>query len=331
MNVVSENRRMIVNTDIHIPSRRSSQRRRTQVPNEEMNNASHRSVRATRRSSRGQAADALIANPSLAALHAFISPMAGSASVRVEEDISETFRFPAGSAERMYSSGSSNDCLIHSFLTVVCPHFRSLSQADKVSVASRVRRTILPAIALRNPHGFRPAADLARFRRDCAGRDFLSDADAKIIANFFGVNLLMLEPDRAGFPITATLIEPVPHGTTFVIYGSGVHFSGVRIGGNYTYAYGDAVAKVAEITGLRGVGADGCEFARGAKVTHEDVVYTVIDLKRNNESCVSYTITSAVGSALDRLIALAASRDIVVGDAAPGVIKIVPAGSVRAA
>jgi hypothetical protein len=44
----------------------------------------------------------------------------------------------------MYSSGNSNDCLIHSFLTVYCPNFRRLSMKDKNVVAHNFRIYVYP-------------------------------------------------------------------------------------------------------------------------------------------------------------------------------------------
>jgi len=201
-------------------------------------------------------------------------------------------------AYRMFSSGSNCDCLVHSFLTVTCSNFRSLPQTSKNEFASIFRRQMLPRLVNRYPVSEKTLAQIAKFIRDVEhSSGFLADTDTSVIAKLFDINILLIEPARQGNPLTAALVQPRndSRSNPYVIYGSGVHFEGVRLAdGTWQRNYDVSVQNVRRITNVkRGNAEVGCIHEVGTSVMYMGEPYRVIGRTFDGEqNCKDYVLTT---------------------------------------
>ena len=212
-------------------------------------------------------------------------------------------KFGMPGAYRMYSSGSNCDCLVHSFLTVTCPNFRSLTQPSKNEFASIFRRQMLPRLVTRYPVSGKPPVEIARFKRNLQKTPtplddgYLADSDISIIAQLFDVSILSIEPARRGYPLLASLIEPRKdiRSNPYVIYGSGAHFEGVQLAdGTWQRSYDESVQNVRRIINAgRANAAIGCIYEVGTSVMFEGNVFRVIGRTFDNkQNCATYVLTN---------------------------------------
>ena len=154
---------------------------------------------------------------------------------------------------RKQALGRSNDCLIHSFLTVTCENFRKLTVDKKIGFADQFRRVLLP-ILIDMPLESRTPANLGKLRprgkpellegykREAVGRDKLSDAFLGILCESYGVRCLLIQTehvdrqdDKSG---PKYLVQPPAAydngfgSNAYVIVNNvGAHFEGVMISG----------------------------------------------------------------------------------------------------
>ena len=143
-------------------------------------------------------------------------------------------------AYRMHSSSNYYDCLIHSFLNVTCPNFRKLSQKNKDNFADLFRRIILPKIIKSKYLGANEIIinTINIFIADCKRyKHFLSDSDCQLIAKFYDVVIVLIEPPRQddyGRVLEVGNLVRIPDDTnTYFIYGSGIHFEGISFNTEY--------------------------------------------------------------------------------------------------
>jgi len=180
---------------------------------------------------------------------------------------------------RMQSSGSSNDCLIHSFLTALCGPFRRLKLEDKKEVASTLRRKVLPVLI--------PSRE-----KSLKGRSFLEEGDISPIKDLFKVNVLMLQSEREDedmgireLPRSAFFTRSGKDPVIVLFNNDNIHFESVKIGDFYRIPYKAAERISAE-----------CIFNKGDEVLHgnayEETKKGVVRSAHHSESgvCEAYTL-----------------------------------------
>ena len=123
-----------------------------------------------------------------------------------KDDNGKIFDPPVNGIWTVYhASGSDNDCLIHSLLSVTSEIFRSLDDTDKKNIASDFRRkyfvdTIIPALTDKKDKtklegltkGTDTTVDVVINR--LKGAVFLTDAELYLFAKFFKIDIIVLCP-----------------------------------------------------------------------------------------------------------------------------------------
>ena len=136
---------------------------------------------------------------------------------------------------RLRTSGNENDCLIHSFLSVTCPHFRAMTAMGRNAFASWFRRTHLPAYLAKRKQvlGFKEEIP------DLSGKGFLDARLLTILALVYAVNILMVEPPRdLQKNVLMTLYGNKGDNPTYVLYGNDTHFEPVQLAdGTFTIPF----------------------------------------------------------------------------------------------
>ena len=154
---------------------------------------------------------------------------------------------------RKQALGRSNDCLIHSFLTVTCENFRKLTVDQKISFAEQFRRVLLPILIdmplesrapgnLGKPRPRGKPELLAGYKREAVGRDKLSDSFLGILCESYGVRCLLIQTEHVDRQYVngrqKYLVEPPAAydngfgSNAYVIVNNvGAHFEGVMISG----------------------------------------------------------------------------------------------------
>jgi hypothetical protein len=139
------------------------------------------------------------------------------------------------------TSGSSNDCMIHALLIDCSPHFRTLLDDNKNTVAREFRTGPFLRIVLKyyNNDPRKPVTrggvsdrplvepERTRFLQDLIeSQDFLREEFLEPISEHYNFNILLrsLKPDTLPFGLVP--LDPVPANPTIVMYNpSSVHFS----------------------------------------------------------------------------------------------------------
>lgn len=154
---------------------------------------------------------------------------------------------------RKQALGRSNDCLIHSFLTVTCENFRKLTVDQKIGFADQFRRVLLPILidmplesrAPANLGKLRPRGKpelLADYKREAVGRDKLSDTFLGILCESYGVRCLLIQTEHVdrqvvNFVQKYLVQPPAAYDNGFgsnayvIVNNVGAHFEGVMISG----------------------------------------------------------------------------------------------------
>lgn len=177
---------------------------------------------------------------------------------------------------RKQALGRSNDCLIHSFLTVTCENFRKLTVDQKIGFADQFRRVLLPILidmplesrAPANLGKLRPRGKpelLADYKKEAVGRDKLSDAFLGILCESYGVRCLLIQTEHVdkqvvNFRDKFIVQPPAAYDNGFgsnayvIVNNVGAHFEGVMISGGVEGApkpiYRIGGVEVGEITAL---------------------------------------------------------------------------------
>jgi hypothetical protein len=157
------------------------------------------------------------------------------------------------------TSGSSNDCMIHSLLIDCSPTFRTLLDDNKNTVARAFRTGPFLQIVLKyyNDNARKPVTrggendrplvepERTRFLQDLIeSEDFLREEFLEPISQHYNFNILLrsLKPDT--FPFGLVPLEPVPTDPTIVMYNpSSVHFSAMSSNrGNFFLNTSEVVA-----------------------------------------------------------------------------------------
>lgn len=204
----------------------------------------------------------------------------------------------------IYSSGTNNDCLIHSFLTATCPSFRALSQDHKNAFADSFRRKHLPSLAAYQ-------ALPSREQDELAGRGFLSNAHAAFLTDVYKVDLLSLEGEATGNR-GATLIGDTHSERVYIILNpDNAHYESVQPrpgnSANFSISRREAEQALACIspekgrvaTALRGVAAAAC-MEPGTSVSYQGREYMILegrvklDETTGEVSCGGYLLSTAV-------------------------------------
>ena len=133
----------------------------------------------------------------------------------------------------MNALGDNNDCLIHSFLSCLCPSFRKYNEQNRTTIASFFRRFIMIRL---------DGVDVEKLK----SREFLDTNDLTLLCIHFHTQFLIVkrgvyavDRDLEFIPTLADVIynwRPLNNtnrGPFYVIHGSGVHFTPVAWNGNY--------------------------------------------------------------------------------------------------
>jgi hypothetical protein len=139
---------------------------------------------------------------------------------------------------RMTSSGTDNDCLVHSILTSVSQTFRKLDKGPKDAIAGLFRRTVLVKIydaLIKN----NPKDDLKRIREDLLSTGNLDLDVATQFAKKYNINILLRDRARDDTPIPWTIINDNSGSKIIIIYNPGKnHFEAVSdLNGKYIFEY----------------------------------------------------------------------------------------------
>ncbi len=126
------------------------------------------------------------------------------AETKVEGPVSDTiedlcidpdtdFKSDVCSWDRMHSSGALFDCLIHSFLNMVSPNFRKLTDKDKIPIASAFRREFTPRLP-EIEHLVEKDEAIARLLGKYV---FLTDTELNALARTYRINVIVFEYGRS--------------------------------------------------------------------------------------------------------------------------------------
>lgn len=127
----------------------------------------------------------------------------------------------------MDASSQNNDCLVHSFLTIVSPLFRKLQRTDRNRVASYFRRFIMVQI---------PEINQSLLK----SYHFLTTAELEKLARMYDVSFIVIkDSDEAAYrsmEVIPSMEDPFwnrhPSGPYHVIHGTNAHFTPVAYDGN---------------------------------------------------------------------------------------------------
>lgn len=155
---------------------------------------------------------------------------------------------------RKHALGASNDCLIHSFLTVTCPNFRALDTPQKLEFADEFRRQLLPVL-LRMPENGTGSGVQARLVGEARSGIKLSEETLGVLCISYRVRCLLVQNQHQEMyraelrtePPRATVIGP--RGSIHVIANNfGAHYEGVAtVGGSYVIGDAEAIGLVGVI------------------------------------------------------------------------------------
>ena len=139
------------------------------------------------------------------------------------------------------TSGSSNDCMIHALLIDCSPHFRTLLDDNKNTVAREFRTGPFLRIVLKyyNDDPRKPVTrggvsdrplvepERTRFLQDLIeSEDFLREEFLEPISEHYNFNILLRSLKPGTLPFGLVPLDPVPRNPTIVMYNpSSVHFS----------------------------------------------------------------------------------------------------------
>lgn len=140
---------------------------------------------------------------------------------------------------RMVSSGNKFDCLIHSFLTMVSPHFRKLSVSLKDTLASAFRRTLFLKFPL-----VERSADRDTVKEQIpATYVYLTDSELQILSLTYKINIIVFEQaksEKVGgqiqkMPATITPIDNFEKSDVFYLLSNrNKHYEAVKAKNSYT-------------------------------------------------------------------------------------------------
>lgn len=153
---------------------------------------------------------------------------------------------PLQGGQLMNADGANNDCLIHSFLTCVCPHFRTYEHPIRRKLARYFRRFIatqLPGVNQGELHSFLP----------------LSTSELNVLCKHYNIPFIVVK--GATYPVDREM-ELLPGDDEkfwddkedsialpyYIIHGSGAHFTPVA----WNKVYEKTGLKHAELKTLRG-------------------------------------------------------------------------------
>ena len=121
---------------------------------------------------------------------------------------------------RMSSSGASNDCLIHSFLTSVSSSFRRLPSNDKDTVASFFRRKIYVHLLPKQTE---------EDKNRITGNDFLIDDDVLYLSKIYNVQILVFEGEKKGMKACTSIHFQSQGKQIYMLWNhDNLHFESVR-------------------------------------------------------------------------------------------------------
>ena len=179
--------------------------------------------------------------------------------------------FQYANGKRMSSSGASNDCLIHSFLTSVSPNFRKLSKQDKEAFASLFRRKIYSKLLKKQTE-----EDKNRIQ----GNEFLVDADILNLSKLYKVQFLVFEGEKKGMKACTSIHFHTQGRKIYMLWNyNNLHFESVR---DVIDGYSIQLNKALWLfQNTRCDKENKCVFRTGDKVEYKDktyrIAYTVVD------------------------------------------------------
>ena len=239
----------------------------------------------------------------------------------LNSDVTVTGDLPADfpiSAQRLHASPNENDCLIHSFLTVISPTFRKLAKKTKDTVASQFRTTVYQEIANERLKGTPKTKATQRIQ----GGELLDDTDVTNLTEYYNIPLLVLEDKKTSHvehfdkgkhgskrvlttPMSMKACVQLYNGSTdtsakvYLIYNKGnYHFEPVRIDAkHYTIDHDVATwlteqmgcAKPSEITS-----PTDCKHQFGDKVLYKGHTYRILSrtFQEDTTKCLHYNLAT---------------------------------------
>jgi hypothetical protein len=181
------------------------------------------------------------------------------------------------------SSGDSNDCLIHSFLTATCPNFRRLRRPQKEQFAHSFRVDLLPKYPEIQAYIEGSTPDNAgRTAHDrLFGEFFLGDEDLQAICRVFRVNVVIVQGARRVGRHTdpAMMISFIEYDDerVFFIYNNGTnHFESIRPSRSYYLTQAEAQVAIAPFSAQTGEETKPqCDYTVGDEVEYRGKKYRV--------------------------------------------------------
>ena len=136
--------------------------------------------------------------------------------------------------QRMRSSGNNFDCLIHSFFTSINFNFRTLTENDKNTIATKFRRKVLVSLLNNDPENvyginYQVSANETKKTVISEARNvtYLSEYHIRYLVNKYMINVYLCQ--GVWYLITPTGTDIVPSGDVIIMYNPGLgHFESVR-------------------------------------------------------------------------------------------------------